>query len=159
MLTGTTTRWDVRPDGGESSAPGTQWVAFAPSISGNGRFLAFTGFGSDLVGGDANGFWDVFVRSSLTLEADPSQVAAGATLTFTTWTGDASNLALLALIDIDGAPMFLPVVISAFDANGVWSFSVTVPSGLSGSVWTFRSYGFVPTGKIQASNDVAVTFQ
>jgi Tol biopolymer transport system component len=159
MLTGTTSRWDVRPDGGESSAPGTRWVAFAPSISGNGRFLAFTGFGSDLVGGDTNGFWDVFVRSSFTLEADPPQVTAGATLTFTTWTGDASKLALLVLIDVDGAPMFLPAAISAFDAEGVWSFSATVPSGLSGSVWTFRSYGFVPTGKVQASNDVAVTFQ
>jgi Tol biopolymer transport system component len=159
-LTGMTTRWNVRPDGSQSDWTGLYFAASFPGFSGDGRFLSFTAWSDDLVGGDTNGVRDVFVRGPyLTLEADPPQVAAGATLTFTTWTGDASNLAMLALIDVDGAPIFLPAAISSFDAGGVWPFSATVPSGLTGSVWTFRSYGFVPTGKVQASNDVAVTFQ
>jgi hypothetical protein len=37
--------------------------------------------------------------------------------------------------------------------------SGTVPSGLSGNVVTFETLGFVATGKVQASNPVAVSFQ
>jgi Tol biopolymer transport system component len=129
------------------------------SISQDGRFVAFGSNAINLVANDTNQACDIFVHGPyLTLEADPPQVAAGATLTFTTWTGDASNLALLVLIDIDGVPLFLPAALSTFDASGVWSLSATVPSDLSGSVLTLQTYGFVPTGKVQASNAVAVTF-
>jgi hypothetical protein len=37
--------------------------------------------------------------------------------------------------------------------------SATVAPGLAGSVLTLQTCGFVPTGKVQASNEVAVTFQ
>jgi len=36
--------------------------AFAPSISANGRYVAFDSTASNLVSGDTNGFYDVFVR-------------------------------------------------------------------------------------------------
>jgi Tol biopolymer transport system component len=38
----------------------------APSISGDGRYVAFTSFASDLVPGDTNGLPDVFIRDRLT---------------------------------------------------------------------------------------------
>jgi hypothetical protein len=159
-LSGATTRWDVGPGGRQSDSSDRWIVASMPAISGDGRFVAFEGWGDDLVGDDTNGLIDVFVHGPwLTLEADPPRAAAGATLTFTTWTGDASSLALLAVVDVDGAPMFLPAVSSTFDGQGLWTFSVTVPSDVAGSVWTLRSYGFAPTGKVQASNDAAVAFQ
>jgi hypothetical protein len=160
-LTGATTCCDVNASGDPSDGGSWPWSAGdQPAISGDGRFVSFDGFGDDLVPGGSNGASQVYVHGPyLTLEADPPQVAAGATLTFTTWTGAASNLALLALIDIDGVPMFLPAAFSAFDTSGVWSLSVTVPPGLSGNVLTLQTYGFVPTGKVQASNQMAVAFQ
>jgi Tol biopolymer transport system component len=154
-LLATTSRVSVDSNGHEADAR-----TYELSVSGDGRYTAFVTTATNLVPGDTNGVGDVFVHGPyLTLEAEPPQVAAGATLTFSTWTGDASNLALLALIDIDGVPMFLPAVLSTFDANGVWSFSAAVPPGLSGSVMMLQTFGFVPTGKVQVSNDVAVTFQ
>jgi len=54
---GTTTRISVnKDDGGDASAE-----SHTPSISGNGRFIAFASLASDLVDGDGNGFLDVFV--------------------------------------------------------------------------------------------------
>jgi Tol biopolymer transport system component len=49
------------------SSAGTEGDAnsFGPSISANGRFVAFYSSASTLVGGDTNGFMDVFVRGPL----------------------------------------------------------------------------------------------
>jgi len=38
----------------------------SPSISADGRYVAFVSFASDLVAGDTNGTWDVFVRDTQT---------------------------------------------------------------------------------------------
>lgn len=51
------TRVNVTPLGGQS----TGGVA-CPSISANGRYVAFSSPAADLVSGDTNGKWDVFVR-------------------------------------------------------------------------------------------------
>src|SRR2546421_6235348 len=40
--------------------------SFSPSISADGRFVAVYSYASNLVGGDANGFSDVFVRDRKT---------------------------------------------------------------------------------------------
>jgi Tol biopolymer transport system component len=157
---GTTARVSVATSGAEANDEARLPFASPAAISGDGRCVVFDSDASNLVAGDSNGVTDVFVRGPwLTLEADPPQAATGATLTFTTWTGGASDPALLALIDTDGVPMFVLVSLSTFDGNGVWSFAATVPPGLSGSVLMLQTYGFVPTGKAQASNEVAVTFQ
>jgi Tol biopolymer transport system component len=42
-----------------SGGPGNN-VSTTPSISHNGRYIAFASFASDLVAGDSNGTWDVF---------------------------------------------------------------------------------------------------
>ena len=130
------------------------------SISIDGRSVAFASFASNLVSGDTNGTYDVFVHGPyLTLEADPHSPPAGATLTFSTWTGAAGGLSLLVVTDINGTSLFVPVMIGAFDTNGLWTLSGTVPSGLSGTVATFETFGIIPTGKVGASNLVAVSFQ
>src|SRR5439155_6580841 len=41
-------------------------VSFQPSLSANGRYVAFESFAGDLVRGDANGFPDMFVHDRLT---------------------------------------------------------------------------------------------
>ncbi|MEP6910072.1 MAG: PASTA domain-containing protein [Actinomycetota bacterium] len=55
--TGETTRVSVDSSGVESNGD-----SFAPAISGDARFVAFSSSGSNLVAGDTNGVDDVFVR-------------------------------------------------------------------------------------------------
>jgi Tol biopolymer transport system component len=55
--TGETTRMSVDSTGTEANGD-----SFAPAISGDGRFVAFSSSGSNLVTGDTNGVNDVFVR-------------------------------------------------------------------------------------------------
>jgi len=56
-MTGTTTRVSVADDGSESND-----ASQGATISGNGRHVAFASMASNLVAGDSNGHWDVFVR-------------------------------------------------------------------------------------------------
>ena len=46
----------------DSSGTQANGVSFYPSISADGRFVAFTSDATNLVAGDTNGHWDVFVR-------------------------------------------------------------------------------------------------
>ena len=156
---GTTVRVDVATSGAEANDEARPPYASPPAISGDGRCVVLVSNASNLVAGDSNGVADVFVHGPwLTLEADPPEVAAGATITFTTWTGEPSGLALLAVVDVDGTPLFVPALLATFDGGGVFGWATTVPAGLAGSVWTLQSFGFVTTGKVAASNTVAVRF-
>ncbi len=57
-LTGTTTRVSV-----DSLGNGSNEASLYPSISANGRFVAFHSAASNLVAGDTNGQWDIFVHA------------------------------------------------------------------------------------------------
>ena len=46
---------------GPAGVQGNNYSAY-PSISADGRFVAFRSFASNLVSGDSNGYLDVFVR-------------------------------------------------------------------------------------------------
>ncbi len=130
-----------------------------PSICTDGRFVAFESQATNLVPGDTNGVYDVFVHGPyLTLEASPETVSAGATIAFTTWKGLAGGCVLLTMVDINGTPMW-GVAIDTFDVDGLWTLSGTVPPGLSGNVVTYLSVGFAPTGELQLTNLETVTFQ
>jgi hypothetical protein len=63
------------------------------------------------------------------------------------------------MVDVSGAATFVPAILDTFDPTGVWTFSATVPPGLSGLELGLQSYGFVATGKVQASNVATITFQ
>ena len=58
-LTGTTERVNLEPDGSQGHIGG---YGMYPSISADGRFVAFDSSGNDLVGEDTNNNADVFVR-------------------------------------------------------------------------------------------------
>src|SRR5262249_31799799 len=45
-----------------SSTEQSDDISLMPSISANGRYVAFESFATNLVGGDTNNEWDVFVR-------------------------------------------------------------------------------------------------
>jgi hypothetical protein len=103
---------------------------------------------------------DVYLRGPyLTLEVDPGVVLGGATLTFSSWRGEANGALLLVVSDLNGTPMFLPAVLSNFDAVGAWNHQVTVPSGLADYDITLEAFGIIETGKVNVSNPVVVSFQ
>ena len=74
--TGQTTRVSIASDG-------TQGNGFSgdPSISGGGRFVAFTSFATNLVNGDTNGTGDIFIHDRQSVgsveEALPAELEAG----------------------------------------------------------------------------------
>jgi Tol biopolymer transport system component len=69
--TGATTRVSVSSSGAQANSP-----SWAPSISSDGRFVAFVSGGWNLVAGDTNSCNDVFVRDRLT--AATTRVSVGA---------------------------------------------------------------------------------
>jgi Tol biopolymer transport system component len=100
---GTTRRVSVSSTGVQANGLG----GFAPSLSGNGRFVAFSSDASNLVPGDTNGMSDVFVRdrwsgttTRVSVGADGGQANGGASLDpvfsadgrFVAFASDASNL-------------------------------------------------------------------
>ncbi|MCK4314403.1 MAG: PD40 domain-containing protein [Anaerolineae bacterium] len=59
-LTGETIRVSVASDGSEGNDSSSSW--FAPTISSDGRYVAFESRASNLVAGDTNGTTDIFVH-------------------------------------------------------------------------------------------------
>ena len=90
--TGTTTRASVDSDGSQAN----DFSEF-PAVSDDGRYIAFESFASNLVPGDTNGLWDVFVHDRdtgfmerLSVATDGTQAnshsgRAGASPTAATW--------------------------------------------------------------------------
>lgn len=109
VSTGGTVRLASLSDAGGQSAKGS----YFPSVSANGRYVAFVGFGDDLVEDDNNGQPDVFVRDTaagrtylVSLAGDSSQANGtnrdpsisddGTLVAFASWatnlvSGDANN--------------------------------------------------------------------
>ena len=73
-LVGVTERVSVASDGTQGNRE-----SFTPSISADGRYVAFTSGSSNLVAGDTNGFDDVFVHDRLTGETTRVSVASDGT--------------------------------------------------------------------------------
>lgn len=69
--TGQTTRISVASDGSQANG-----ASGGPSISGDGRYVAFWSMATNLVSGDTNGVRDVFVRDRLTGQASRISVAS-----------------------------------------------------------------------------------
>jgi Tol biopolymer transport system component len=153
--TGTTIRVSVDSSGGEANAS-----CGKSAISADGRFVVIGSAATNLVANDTNGFSDVFVHGPfLTLEPDPASPAVGATLTLNTWGGEPSGAVVLVLIEMNGAPTFLPAAFGLFDGAGVFTVGGTVPAGLSGIEVGLQTFGIVSTGKLGVSNAAAITFQ
>jgi len=71
-LNGTTERVSVDSSGVEANGE----CAY-PSLTDDGRFVIYTSFADNLVGGDTNGTWDVFVRDRQTATTERVSLASG----------------------------------------------------------------------------------
>jgi Tol biopolymer transport system component len=115
-LTGQTTRVSVASDGTEGN--GDSWT---PSISADGRYIAFTSRASNLVPGDTNGREDVFVHDRLTGQTTRVSVASDGT--------EGNNHSVGGSISADGRYVAFDSWASNLvpgDTNGVWDVFVVV---------------------------------
>ena len=60
-------------------------------------------------------------------------------------------------LEIDGTPVFVPVLEGVFDQSGELVFTDAVPPGVSGHTLTFHAFGIHWTGELIDSSDVDVT--
>ncbi len=88
-LSGTTERLSVAASGAEANG-----YSYGGSISGDGRFVAFTSTAANLVPGDTNGVDDVFVRDRLSATTELVSAAS--------WGGSADNRSGEVAISADG---------------------------------------------------------
>ncbi len=72
--TGVTERVSVSSDGTQGNS-----ISYAPSISGDGRYVALSSYASNLVPGDTNGTSDIFVRHRQTGVTERVSVSSGGT--------------------------------------------------------------------------------
>ncbi|MEW6744329.1 MAG: calcium-binding protein [Planctomycetota bacterium] len=131
-----------------------------PSISADGRYLAFTGAGPGLVPRDTNVAYDVFVRGpEITLQAEPDIVSAGQVLRLTLYKGVPGNPASLWAVRVNSARALVLLASGDLGDDGNFVVSGIVPPGLSGDSVTFRGYVLGHAGVQVRSNDVTVSFQ
>lgn len=75
-VTGTTERISIADDGSQSNQ-----TSSAPSVGAGGRYVAFHSYASNIVPGDTNGTWDVFLRdreAGTTTRLSVSEAGVGA---------------------------------------------------------------------------------
>src|SRR5207253_1163244 len=87
--TGSTTRLSVDSAGAQSNG-----ASYWPSISVDGRYVAFESYASNLVAGDTNGAGDIFVRDRQTNTTERVSIATGGT--------EANGASLNPAISADG---------------------------------------------------------
>ncbi len=153
--TNTTTRLSVDTAGGDSDAG-----SYNPSISADGRYVAFDSLATDLVAGDGNGMGDVFVRSrgdpALTIakQDNPDPVWAGAPLTYTLTIAETGGLFHASgLVVSDTVPLSTTCCITishggTLVGNDVLWTGLTVSSSQSISVTFVVTVNVVPSGTV-----------
>ncbi|MEA3402517.1 MAG: FlgD immunoglobulin-like domain containing protein [Armatimonadota bacterium] len=112
--TGQTTRVSVASDGWQANHR-----ACCPSISADGRYVAFEALSSNLVPGDTNGWWDVFVHDQQTGQTTRVSVASDGI--------QADGLSFAPSISADGRYVAFysdAVNLVPVDTNGWWDVFV-----------------------------------
>jgi hypothetical protein len=111
-------------------------------------------------GGVDDGVVYVLAGERLWLNADPKEVAPGATLVTQIGDGAPGNPTMRFAVELNGAPIFLAIPpLSSFDGFGISSFTESIPPGLSGITTTLRAYAVSANGELDRSNDEAIGFR
>lgn len=86
------------------------------------------------------GLVQIRAGNDLWLQADPPSPIAGDTVVVDLRGAPAGQLGLIALTDVDGAPLFEPLLLAPFDANGELQFCADIDGSLSGMQFTLKGY-------------------
>jgi len=86
----------------------------------------------------------VFAGNDLFLQIEPTIAGPGHSVSIAVRGGSLSSTLLIALVELNGTPLFVPVFLGALDRHGEWSASATVPSGLGDLTVGFQAFAFSP---------------
>lgn len=89
----------------------------------------------------------IYAGNDLFLQADPLAPAVNDTVTVDLRGGEPSTLGLVALTAIDGVPLFAPLLVSAFDANGEIQLLADVDPAVSGHDFTILGFAMNRSGR------------
>ncbi len=119
--------------------------------------LATVGATHDGVGGTINDA----ILPGLGLMTIPALVAAGDDLTFRTGGGSVAKPTLLVITGVNATPLFVSVLLGAFDAEGQFEFTVPVPAhpALPGAEVDFQAFTTDASGFVVPSNERTVRFE
>jgi hypothetical protein len=130
------------------------FVAGLPDVNGDGRDDLLMGVDASNLGAVLHSGNDFF------LDASPIVAVAGETFTKTLRTGITGNLGLIALVGVNGIPLFLPILgPTTFDATGTIGYQVTIPAGLAGLTLDYLGFAIDARGKVAASAVERVVFE
>ena len=106
-----------------------------------------------------NQFWENhLIDLGLNLVVHPSAPEPGELLVSTTFTGQVSGGALLALVGVAGAPTFSILDIGSFDGTGEYQVVWPVIPGLAGLEVDFQAFGIGEGGQVESTPIRGVTF-
>lgn len=95
---------------------------------------------SPLTGPPDAGRATVFAGNDLFLHPDNSTPTAGESLRLNIRGGASLGLGLLALIEANGVPVFVPILFGALDDTGLLSHQAVVPPGFAGQEFTLMAW-------------------
>ena len=99
-----------------------------------------------------------YAGNDLFLEAFPSDAAPGDQLTLTVRQNGPGRPVLLGIVELNGAPTFLPLVVDRFDTNWGFGLSQVLPPGLSGVDFSIRAFTRDFRGVLMQSSNVSFDF-
>jgi Tol biopolymer transport system component len=174
---GTTERISVDSNGGQGD--GDSYLASSNCISADGRYVVFVSFASNLVPGDGNRMWDVFVRdrrlqttervsvSSLGFEGDfgggyegASIPADGRYVAFASWStnlvsGDTNGVSDIFVRDLRAGTTERASVTTG--GSQVWDYSEFPSISADGRFVAFESYGWDWNDQVMVRDRLAGT--
>lgn len=93
------------------------------------------------------------------LDSEPLDPAAGTSLTLSLAEGVPGSIAFIAVVALNGAPMFQVVTIQPLNASGVLQLSGTIPAGLGGTTIGLRGFSLAASARLIASAVETIAIQ
>ncbi len=148
-------RWGKKtgwvPDGELIASDGAAGDRFGASVALSDDTIVCGAPKNDTASGSDWGVAYAYAAADLTLTLSPSHPAPDQTIDGVVFRGAPGGLVLLAVEEISGAPLFLPLVQTVFAADNTFTFSDSAPNPALGFHVGVRAYKIAPTGKLVAS--------
>ena len=99
----------------------------------------------------------VYALNDLYLQPEPLDPVPGDTVVVDLRGGKPNSLGLIALIDVSGTPLFAPLLLAPFDANGELQICADIDSSLSGLDFTILGFAQNRAGRGPLMDSLAAT--
>ena len=133
------------------------WLA-AKNGGGDGPLLAIAA-PNDGTGGITAGAIALLELDDFYLQIAPDSAAAGVKVFAYTRGGPPASATVLLLEEVNGTPVSVTLDAAVLDVSGGRSVGDTIPVGLSGTVWSIRSYAIGFSGGMVDSQLETLTFE